>query len=90
MRESTQVILLHPYGAEPPQPCKAGYRFVPGDETVVLRVPRTCMGDPRWVRLHVYCLAWLPDPAATATIDDALRKGYRERFPYSPRLVPAA
>jgi hypothetical protein len=53
-------------GRGAPWRCGVGHRIDYGRDTVMLRVPRRCLDDPRWVRVRV-TTAW---SSRTATVQD--------------------
>ncbi len=55
-------------------PCHLGHAIDAGQGIATERIPRTCLGTPKFVRLTVNCLAF-PD-AKAMTLDLALLDGY--------------
>ena len=79
------MFRLHPYG-EGAGPCQLGHSVDRARGVVVIDIPRSCLKDPRWVRVSVSCVAWYPDRAETVGLDDAMTTGYPRHSDWSPRL----
>jgi hypothetical protein len=70
---------VHCPGVEP----SADYRR----NVVTMGIPRSCLGQPRWVRIWLYSSAAIDDKFHTITVDWALNDGLgRTRSRLSPRL----
>lgn len=63
--------------------CAVRHRIDYDRNLVTLRVPRTCLGKPRWVRVG---LRLTTAGATYAFVDDARASGYSTRLVYGPRI----
>jgi hypothetical protein len=67
--------------------CHIDHPIDVGQRIVTQRIPRSCLGNPQWVRVDVNCLAFQAD-GKTMTLDNALATGYdiAHEYNFSPPI----
>lgn len=67
-------------------PCRVGIRISYADELMRVSIPRSCLGDPRWVRVRFGASVLQHDGDEIIDNAGAPRFDSRAPFPWSPRL----
>ncbi len=67
-------------------PCRVGIRISYAEELMRVAIPRTCLGDPAWVRVRYGASVLQGDGDEIIDNAGAPRFGGRSPFPWSPRL----
>ena len=68
-------------------PCRVGIRISYADELMRISIPRSCLGDPRWVRVRFGASVLQHDGDEIIDNAGAPRFDNRSPFPWSPRLL---